>query len=356
MSNNQDPLFLPDEVKSFTKEGNLALMTEYTKQANEFKRKIEVETAEVEKWTRRVKVASTQPDAALREDAEAELEKHKRELLQAQMELAALEDRRTELRFQHNAPSTEQKFKTAQAQALVQQFQAIGVDPDAVRMDKELKKAEADEALAALKARAQATQNLNNISVQMKGGNVNVSIGGAKPAAASQPTGETTPGDLRRGAPLAQEMKIKGKLWKRIDALNIGDTAAEEAHQMTNEGNLSRNHLDSFFPNGRRLADDGVVFEGSLSFTLRGFNPGQDVFLLLRIDVAQKHEVETLIDGALVQTRPVEVNAQQRWLHETVLIPGAQVLMDDMVITRRAKEKTQSNLYAAWAFQVVEGA
>jgi hypothetical protein len=164
---DQDPLFLPDEVKSFTKEGNLILMTELTRQANDMKRKIQASALEVEKWTKRVQLSRAQTNPALLEEAEAELAKHKRELLQAQMDLSGFEDKRTELRFQHNAPSTEQKFKTAQAQAMVQQFQSLGIDADTVKLEREIKNVEADQALAEFKERARANQSLNNLSAQM---------------------------------------------------------------------------------------------------------------------------------------------------------------------------------------------
>jgi hypothetical protein len=125
----------------------------------------------------------------------------------------------------------------------------------------------------------------------------------------------------------------------------------EEDHKLSCEGVLSRSKVDSTFPNGRKLADEGVEFEGTLSLTIRNLTPNQDILLILRIDIAEKNEVETLSDGALVPTRPLEVDPQARWRHETVLIPGAQVMMDDMILARRAKEKTKSNVYALWVFQ-----
>ena len=343
MSNqDQDPLFLPDEVKGYTKEGNLILMTELTRQANDMKRKIQTSTLEVEKWTKRVQISRAQNDSALLEESEAELARHKREMLQAQMDLSGFEDRRNELRFQHNAPSTEQKFRTAQAQAMVQQFQSIGIDADTVKLERDIKSLEADQALAAFKEKARANHSLNNVNAQM-------------PPSASTPaptgTQETNPGELRRGAALGQEILIKGKTWRRVDAVNVGEKAMEEDHKLSCEGVLSRSKLDAVFPNGRKLADDGVEFEGTLSMTIRNLTPEQDILVILRVDVVAPNEVETLADGALVQTRPLEVDAQARWRHETVIIPGAQVMMDDMILSRRAKEKTKSNLYALWIFQ-----
>jgi hypothetical protein len=339
---DQDPLFLPDEVKSYTKEGNLVLMTELTRQANDMKRKIQASSLEVEKWTKRVQLSRSQADPALLEDAEAELVRHKREMLQAQMDLSGFEDKRTELRFQHNAPSTEQKFKTAQAQAMVQQFQSIGIDTEAIKLEQDIKNIEAEQALAAFKEKSRANQPTHNINVQM-----------TPTVSTPTPTGlqETTPGELRRGAPLGQELLIKGKTWRRVDAVNIGDKAIEEDHKLSCEGVLSRSKLDSLFPIGRKLADEGIEFEGALSMTIRNLTPEQDILVILRVDVAEKNEVETLADGALVQTRPLEVDTQNRWRHETVIIPGAQVMMDDMILSRRAKEKTKSNLYALWVFQ-----
>src|SRR5688572_21029032 len=68
---------------------------------------------------------------------------------------------------------------------------------------------------------------------------------------------EYTPGDLRRGVPLLPEMKVGGRLWRRIDGIKVGDPASEKAHGFSFHkltGQHNRVHLDSFFPTGRGLS------------------------------------------------------------------------------------------------------
>lgn len=342
MSDKYDPALPPppESIEVFTPEGNLALMTELVAQANEFKRKIAQAEKDVALWTRRLELARSQNDPALWEATEEELKKHKRALLEAQMELSVLEDKKANLKFQHRAPSAEQKFRTAQAQYLVNQFREMGIDPDGARLEKEFRIAAAEDELAALKQRAQASQALSQLAQQ------------AAAPTASRPQGDLTPGDLRRGAALGKELLVKGKRYRRIDATNIGTPDDEKAHDLVSAGELQRIRLESTFPSGRLLADEGIGFSQQVSFRLSGFTPNQDVLLLFRIDVGQPHHVETAVDGTPLKTRTMEVDTLHRWRHETVLVPAEHVLMDDMIVSRTPKEGTVSNLYGAWAYQV----
>lgn len=351
-SRDQDPVIpLPETVEVITKEGNLYLMQELVAQSIEFKRKIETEQAEVEKWTKRVQVAMTQPDPALREAAEEKLKEHRRALLQAQMELSGLDDRKAELKFQSRGPSAEQRFRTAQAQHLVAQFKEMGVNPDDVPVERQLSQIAAGEALQALKEKAGISSAIDQLRAQAQP-QVQVTVSQSAPPAAPATNGETTPGDIRRGAPLGQELRLKGTVWKRVDALNLGDPKAEEERGLFSEEQPQRVKVESTFPSGRALADEGLVFGKKLSFRLKNLSPGKDALLILRLDVAQKHEATTLIDDApLAAGRQPEVDPKQRWRHETALIPGAQILLEDIEVARLPKEGTTTNLFAVWVYQ-----
>jgi hypothetical protein len=290
----------------------------------------------------------------LREAAEEQLQTHKRALLRAQMDLAGLEDRKTELRFQHKAPSAEQRFRTAQAQHLVAQFKEMGINPDDTKVDQSLKQIAAADALQELKARAGLSQDIDKLRAQAAPAAPapHAAPQAASAAPAPSASGEMTPGDLRRGAQLTPEIILKGRAWKRMDALNFGDTKAEEERGVFSEEEPQRGRVESSFPSGRKLADDGIVFGKRLSFRLKNLAPGKDALLILRLDVAQKHEVETLVDDApIAANRAPEVDAQHRWRHETVLIPGAQILLEDIEVARVPKEGTKTNLFAAWLYQ-----
>ena len=176
---------------------------------------------------------------------------------------------------------------------------------------------------------------------------------GLLPSQLAPLTGEVTPGDLRRGAPLGPDLRIKGGLWRRIDAANIGDVNAESAHEMRYEGELTRKRLEGTFPNGRTLSDDGVVHRGPITITLTGVSPGRDVLLLLRVDVSQPFQVETLLDDELLIIRQPEVDPEHCWRHETALIPGERIKEKVLTLTRTPTAGNQGNLYALWVYQLV---
>jgi hypothetical protein len=176
---------------------------------------------------------------------------------------------------------------------------------------------------------------------------------GILPQQLAPQTGEVTPGDLRRGAPLGSDLKIKGGLWRRIDAANIGELSAESAHEMKSEGELIRKRKEGTFPNGRALTDDGVVHSGPLTVKLMGVSPGRDVLLLLRVDISQPFQVETLLDSELLIIRQPEVDPEHCWRHETALIPGERIKHKELYLTRTPTAGNQGNLYAFWVYQLV---
>jgi serine/threonine protein kinase len=176
---------------------------------------------------------------------------------------------------------------------------------------------------------------------------------GLLPSQLAPQTGEVTPGDLRRGAPLGPDIKIKGGLWRRIDAANIGDMNAETSHDMTYEGVLTRKRVEGTFPSGRMLTDDGVVHSGPLSVRLKGVAPGRDVLLLLRVDVSQPFQVETLLGDELLVIRQPEVDPEHCWRHETALIPGERIKDGELFLIRTPMGGSLGNLYALWVYQLV---
>jgi serine/threonine protein kinase len=179
-----------------------------------------------------------------------------------------------------------------------------------------------------------------------------ISQGVLPPQLAPQP-GEVTPGDLRRGAPLGQDLRLKGGLWRRIDAANIGDISAEESHEMLCDGELQRRRLEGTFPNGRMLVDDGVIHHGALTVVLKGLAPGRDALLLLRMDVSTSSQVETLLNQEPISVRQPEIDEENCWRHETILIPGEKLKDGTVLLTRRPTNNTPGNLYALWVYQLV---
>jgi serine/threonine protein kinase len=168
-------------------------------------------------------------------------------------------------------------------------------------------------------------------------------------------SGELTPGDLRRGAPLAQELSVLGRRWRRVDGLNFGDAASEAEHEVIHNGALRRVRLEGAFPNGRNLSDDGIQHNHTLQFQLFHITPGQDALLLLRVDVGSEHpwEAEIFCEGEPITRNPLTADAVYRWRHETILLPGARLTRDRVQLARRPPSGQPLSLYAAWLYQPI---
>jgi hypothetical protein len=124
-----------------------AEMTHWVMRQKELERERDALTAEVEKWSRRVTLATDKGMHDLAGEAQAKLDEIRAKLAEIGPELDKVEMEKSALRMEARRPGAAADEALIRAETMVEQGRMAGLDPEAGKAERELAELEAEVAL-----------------------------------------------------------------------------------------------------------------------------------------------------------------------------------------------------------------
>ena len=152
-------------------------------------------------------------------------------------------------------------------------------------------------------------------------------------------------------------MKVEGAKLKRVDELNILDTASEAEHdfKIIDFRDKYRSRQKLRYPDGNIVEDVGVAYEGGrCEFTLKNVVPGRPLLLLVRMDyVHGDWEAAMDVNGKRAGVmRCPGGDRKFRWRNWPFIVDAEFVNDVELKITQTpVTEERDINYFHIWAYQ-----